>query len=126
MSGPLRATSTTDVSTALSESPAKRYAHANDAPAEAVYPVTYVATAPPPGEAATAAAMGLPGLVEGSHLGQEGPGVARLVSQVEDLRGDGGRGDEEVVLGVLEALARPRHVDHRVDDQIGDVNALGT
>lgn len=43
----------------------------------------------------------------------------------QDPAGNRRRRDEEVVLGVGPALALPGHVDGRVDDQVGNVHALG-
>src|SRR5579863_10589099 len=66
----------------------------------------------------------LPALAEGPYFDVERPGGPVLMRSVKNLVGDGRRLDEEAVGPILEALARPRHVDHRVDDDIGDMHAL--
>src|SRR5690242_191674 len=65
-----------------------------------------------------------PILAEGPYFDVERPGGPVLMRGVKNLVGDGRRLDEEAVGPILEALARPRHVDHRVDDDIGDVHTL--
>src|SRR5438034_11760084 len=46
------------------------------------------------------------------------------MGDVMDFLGDSGGLDEEIVGRILETLARPRHVDDRINDQIGHVNTL--
>src|SRR5665213_2729511 len=62
--------------------------------------------------------------MEGADLGEERPGVPRLVREMMDFGCDRSGRDEEIVRRVGHALALPRHVDHRVDDEIGNVDAL--
>jgi glycolate oxidase len=66
----------------------------------------------------------LPRLAERPDLDVEGPGRAVLMRDVPDFIGNRRRLDEEVVGPILEARARPRDVDHRVDDEIGDMHPL--
>src|SRR4029077_12868412 len=54
----------------------------------------------------------------------ERPSTAILLREVPRLFGDGGRLDEELVRLVLETLAGPGDVDHGVNNDVGDVNAL--
>src|SRR5262249_40169527 len=54
----------------------------------------------------------------------ERPRRALLVRDVPDGVGDRRRTREELLRPGGEGLARPRHVDHRVDDHVGDVDAL--
>src|SRR3546814_8644763 len=58
-------------------------------------------------------------------LCKERPGVARLVREVEDVVGDRRRRNEEVVGLVGQAFALPGQVDYRIDNEIGDMHALG-
>jgi len=37
---------------------------------------------------------------------------------------DSDRLDEELVWLILETLARPGHIDHRINNNVGDMNAL--
>src|SRR6185369_10166344 len=61
----------------------------------------------------------LPAFAERPDFHVERPGGLVLVRRVENLLGDGRRLDEKIVWPILEPLARPRHVDHCVDDDIG-------
>jgi hypothetical protein len=51
--------------------------------------------------------------------------AAVLMHEVPDLLGDRRRFDEELIRRVGPPLARPGEVDHRIDQHIGDMDALG-
>src|SRR3546814_20473077 len=68
---------------------------------------------------------GSPWFVKRPDLCKERPGVARLVREVEDFVGDRRRRNEEVVGLVGQAFALQGQVDSRIDNEIGDMQALG-
>lgn len=69
---------------------------------------------------------GLPRLVIGPHLGEETPGIAWLMGEMEDFRGNAFGLDEEIVGGIAKFFARPWYVDNRINHEIGDMDALRT
>src|SRR3954468_1167847 len=86
--------------------------------------------APRRGASATSAGMEprkevSPGLRERARLDLEGPGGPILADEVERDRGDAVGLHEEAVRLVLEPLARAGQIHHAVDDDEGDVDALG-
>src|ERR1700676_2301042 len=79
--------------------------------------------------------MASPFFAEGPDLALERPGVARLLVDLPVSVGDSRRAhqparieisDRRLALPGLDALADPLSIDAGVDDQMGDVNALGT
>src|SRR3954447_8106567 len=66
----------------------------------------------------------LPLLAERPDLDIERPGGARLMRDVPDLRRDVARLDEKVVGRIRAHLAGPGDIDHGVDDDVSDVDAL--
>ena len=66
----------------------------------------------------------LPALPEGPQVQLEGPGRARLAGEEEYRLGDVVRAGEEAIGGIRQHGARGRHVHHRVDNDVGDMDAL--
>src|SRR5512132_859653 len=58
---------------------------------------------------------------EWTELGQERPRRAVLVMEVPQFIGNRGWLDEELVRRLTHAFAHARHIDHGVDQDIGDV-----
>ena len=63
-------------------------------------------------------------LAEGSEFDVEGSGRSRLMGYVPYLRCDVAPLDEEIVGRVWPHLAGPFEIDHRVDDDVGNMDAL--
>ena len=59
---------------------------------------------------------------ERAKLGKERPCRAILVVEVPQLVGDRGWFDEKLVRRVAQAFAHSRHIDHGVDQDIGDMD----
>src|SRR3979411_3206561 len=65
-----------------------------------------------------------PMLAEGSEFDVEGPGRSGFMGYVPYLRCNVARLDEEIVGRVWPHLAGPFEVDHPVDDDVGNMDAL--
>src|SRR5215831_9091203 len=79
--------------------------------------------------------MASPFLREGPDLPLERPRVARLLVNLPISLGDSGRahqparieiGERRLALALLDAVAHPFRIDPRIDDQMRDMDALGT